>query len=105
MSQKLVVAVAGGTGKQGGAVVKSLLEQGHTWGTDLSRVKVSTAAGASCRIAFEAAHQIRVADEGLGERDEVGLSALDRPVGGRLVEPEIRDRNSVEMATRAKRLP
>ena len=32
MSQKLVVAVAGGTGKQGGAVVKSLLEKGHTWG-------------------------------------------------------------------------
>jgi nucleoside-diphosphate-sugar epimerase len=32
MSQKLVVVVAGGKGKQGGAVVKSLLEQGHTWG-------------------------------------------------------------------------
>jgi hypothetical protein len=32
MSQKLVVVVAEGTGKKGGAVVKSLLEQGHTWG-------------------------------------------------------------------------
>ena len=29
MNQKLVVVVAGGTGKQGGAVVKSLLERGH----------------------------------------------------------------------------
>ena len=29
MDQKLVVVVAGGTGKQGGAVVKSLLERGH----------------------------------------------------------------------------
>ena len=29
MGQKLVVVVTGGTGKQGGAVVKSLLERGH----------------------------------------------------------------------------
>ena len=29
LSQKLAVVVTGGTGKQGGAVVKSLLERGH----------------------------------------------------------------------------
>src|SRR5258708_4461977 len=29
MGQKLAVVVTGGTGKQGGAVVKSLLERGH----------------------------------------------------------------------------
>ena len=29
MSQKLAVVVTGGTGKQGGAAVKSLLERGH----------------------------------------------------------------------------
>jgi hypothetical protein len=29
MSQKLAVVVTGGTGKQGGAMVKSLLERGH----------------------------------------------------------------------------
>jgi uncharacterized protein YbjT (DUF2867 family) len=29
MSQKLAVVVTGGTGKQGGAVVKSLLARGH----------------------------------------------------------------------------
>jgi uncharacterized protein YbjT (DUF2867 family) len=44
MSQKLAVVVTGGTGKQGGAVVKSLLERGHevravTRGTESAKAR------------------------------------------------------------------
>jgi uncharacterized protein YbjT (DUF2867 family) len=50
MSQKLVVVVMGGTGNQGGAVVKSLLERGHevrvvTRSTDSAKARELTNAG------------------------------------------------------------
>ena len=50
MSQKLVVVVTGGTGKQGGAVVKSLLQRGHevravTRSTDSAKAKELANAG------------------------------------------------------------
>src|SRR4029078_59995 len=49
MSQKLAVVVTGGTGKQGGAVVKSLLERGHevravTRSTDSAKARELTQA-------------------------------------------------------------
>jgi len=51
MSQKLAVVVTGGTGKQGGAVVKSLLQRGHevravTRSTDSAKAKELTNAAA-----------------------------------------------------------
>ena len=47
MSQKLAVVVTGGTGKQGGAVVTSLLQRGHevravTRSTDSAKAKELT---------------------------------------------------------------
>jgi uncharacterized protein YbjT (DUF2867 family) len=50
MSQKLTVVVTGGTGKQGGAVVNSLLERGHqvravTRSTDSTKAKELANAG------------------------------------------------------------
>ena len=50
MSQKLAVVVAGATGKQGGAVVKSLLERGHevravTRSTDSAKARELANAG------------------------------------------------------------
>jgi len=50
MSQKLAVVVTGGTGKQGGAVVKSLLQRGHevravTRSTDSAKAKELANAG------------------------------------------------------------
>ena len=50
MRQKLAVVVTGGTGKQGGAVVKSLLERGHevravTRGTDSAKARKLANAG------------------------------------------------------------
>jgi uncharacterized protein YbjT (DUF2867 family) len=50
MSQKLAVVVTGGTGKQGGAVVRSLLERGHevravTRSTDSARARELANAG------------------------------------------------------------
>ena len=50
MSQKLAVVVTGGTGKQGGAVVKSLLERGHevravTRSTDSAKARELANAG------------------------------------------------------------
>jgi len=50
MSQKPAVVVTGGTGKQGGAVVKSLLERGHevhavTRSTDSAKARELANAG------------------------------------------------------------
>jgi NmrA-like family len=50
MSKKLAVVVTGGTGKQGGAVVKSLLERGHevravTRSTDSAKARELANAG------------------------------------------------------------
>src|ERR1700752_5188619 len=50
MSQKLAVVATGGTGKQGGAVVKSLLERGHqvravTRSTDTAKARALANAG------------------------------------------------------------
>ena len=50
MSHKLAVVVTGGTGKQGGAVVKSLLERGHevravTHNTESAKARVLARAG------------------------------------------------------------
>jgi hypothetical protein len=50
MGQKLAVVVTGGTGKQGGAVVKSLLERGHdvravTRSTDSAKARELANAG------------------------------------------------------------
>src|SRR6185437_1477695 len=50
MSQKLTVLVTGGTGKQGGSVVKSLLERGHqvhvvTRSTDSAKARELANAG------------------------------------------------------------
>src|ERR1700736_1385350 len=52
MSQKLAVVVTGGTGQQGGAVVKSLLERGHevravTRSTDSAKARELANAGAT----------------------------------------------------------
>src|SRR4029078_8402502 len=47
MSQKLVVVVTGGTGKQGGAVVKSLLQRGH----EVSAVTRSTDSAKAMELA------------------------------------------------------
>ena len=52
MSKKLAVVVTGGTGKQGGAVVKSLLERGHevravTRSTDSAKARELANAGAT----------------------------------------------------------
>jgi nucleoside-diphosphate-sugar epimerase len=55
MGQKLAVVVAGGAGKQGGAVVKSLLERGHevravTRSTDSAKARELANAHARPRV-------------------------------------------------------
>src|SRR6185369_3938622 len=63
MSQKLAVVVTGGTGKQGGAVVKSLLERGHevravTRSTDSAKARELANAGVTLvRASFEESTQ------------------------------------------------
>src|SRR5262249_32123888 len=57
MSQKLAVVITGGTGKQGGAVVKSLLERGHevravTRSTDSAKARELTPQASSRPLQF-----------------------------------------------------
>jgi NAD(P)-dependent dehydrogenase (short-subunit alcohol dehydrogenase family) len=70
MSQKLAVVVTGGTGKQGGAVVKSLLERGHkvravTRNTESAKARELANAGVTLvRASFEDTAALTKALEG-----------------------------------------
>jgi len=83
MGMKLVVAVTGATGKQGGAVVKSLLERGHevravTRSTDSEKAKELAKAGvALVRASLEDTSALTKALEGA-----TSLFAMTTPFGG-----------------------
>ena len=83
MSQKLVVVVAGGTGKQGGAVVKSLLERGHavravTRNTDSAKAREFAKAGVTLvRVSLEDTAALTRALEGA-----TSLFAMTTPFEG-----------------------
>src|SRR6266550_5611221 len=83
MSQKLAVVVTGATGKQGGAVVKSLLERGHevravTRNTDSAKARELANAGVSLvRASLEDAAALAKALEGA-----TSLFAMTTPFGG-----------------------
>jgi uncharacterized protein YbjT (DUF2867 family) len=83
MSQKLAVVVTGGTGKQGGAVVKSLLERGHevravTRSTDSAKAKELANAGVTLvRASLEDTAALTKALEGASS-----LFAMTTPLEG-----------------------
>ena len=83
MSQKLAVVVTGGTGKQGGAVVKSLLERGHevravTRDTDSAKARELANAGVKLvRASLEDTAALTKALEGA-----TSLFAMTTPFGG-----------------------
>src|SRR6478735_1263593 len=83
MSQKLAVVVTGGTGKQGGAVVKSLLERGHevravTRSTDCAKAKELANAGVTLlRASLEDTAALTKALEGA-----TSLFAMTTPLEG-----------------------
>ena len=105
MSQKLAVVVTGGTGKQGGAVVKSLLERGHevravTRSTDSAKARELANAGVTLvRASLEDTAALTKALEGAtslfamttpfegGTQAETrqGISAADAAAGVHLV--------------------
>jgi uncharacterized protein YbjT (DUF2867 family) len=83
MSQKLAVVVIGGTGNQGGAVVKSLLERGHevravTRDTDSAKAREFANAGVMLvRASLEDTAALSMALEGA-----TSLFAMTTPFGG-----------------------
>src|SRR6476659_3577092 len=83
MSQKLAVVVAGATGKQGGAVVKGLVERGHevravTRATDSAKARELANAGVTLvRASLEDTAALTKALEGA-----TSLFAMTTPFGG-----------------------
>jgi uncharacterized protein YbjT (DUF2867 family) len=83
MSQKLAVVVTGGTGQQGGAVVKSLLQRGHevravTRSTDSAKARELANAGVTLvRASLEDTAALRKALEGA-----TSLFAMTTPFEG-----------------------
>src|SRR6266446_7777038 len=100
MSQKLAVVVTGGTGKQGGAVVKSLLERGHevravTRNTDSAKARVLANAGVTLvRASLEDTPALTKALEGA-----TSLFAMTTPFEGG---PQAETRQGICAADAAK---
>ena len=100
MSQKLAVVVTGGTGKQGGAVVKSLLERGHevravTRSTDSAKARELANAGVTLvRASLEDTAALTKALEGA-----TSLFAITTPFEGG---PQAETRQGISAADAAK---
>ena len=99
MRRKLIVGVVGATGKQGGAVAKSLLERGHevraiTRSPDSAKAKELAKAGASiANASMNDAASLRRALEGASS-----FFAVTTPAGG----IEIETRHGIAAADAAK---
>ena len=100
MRQKLAVVVTGGTGKQGGAVVKSLLERGHevravTRSTDSAKARKLANAGVTLvRASLEDTAVLTKVLEGA-----TSLFAMTTPYGGG---PQAETRQGISAADAAK---